>query len=182
MRNADAKLTSQALLISAMFCAALLSLCAMLQFGCSPSAKNEPQIATGKVLSAAEIRAHVPAWCGDETYAVLNEAWVQWHYAKFRSDLSAGAFGIVSWDAKFDCNRFAAKLAADAHVAFFQRTFHSFLPAKAPAIGFVWYYTGAGSGHAEVIVWTEKGVRLLEPQTGNIRALPALNLYQPAQL
>ncbi len=148
-----------------------VSLLFVLEFiGCSRQS-SEPPMLTGAVITSAQASGEIGAWCGDESYAVVSTEWLRWHYTQFRSGLSAGAYGITQWDAKYDCNRFAAKFAADAQVCFFARSFHSRLPAKAAAVGEYWYRQSVTVSHAVVIARTESGWVLLEPQSGRITPL-----------
>ena len=147
----------------------------VLMVGCSPREAGEPQMATGKVLPASQVIGDLQGtsvagyalfpMLGDESYAVVREEWVDWFYAKFRAELGKGQYGIVKWDQRFDCNRFAAKFAADMHVYYFQRSFHSFNGAKAPAVGDYWHPVSPTVAHAEVVVCVERGWIVLEPQT-----------------
>lgn len=145
--------------------------------GCAKQS-GEPDIFTGKVITAAEVRTALPAaTLGSRAYAEVNPAWLEWYYTKFRDDLSAGAYGIVKWDGSFKCTAFAGKFVNDAQMRFFAQSFHSSIAAQSVGLGEFWYQpTGAVDGHALVVALTPQGRRFFEPQTGKWVTLSATEI------
>ena len=141
---------------------ALLGACALAfgLWGCAPQGK-EP-MSTGRVIAASDL----PGWKGDTHYGEVNSAWLREFYGRWKADLFKK--GVVKWDKRFDCNRFASHFAADAQIAYFVENFHSYTKGQAAAIGEVWYLVGGQSGraHAIVLAYTERGPIYIEPQTG----------------
>lgn len=120
---------------------------------------------TGRVYSKAEVRRQVPlVILGDDAYAEVNSAWLRTWYASFRAELFR--MGVVKWDQRFDCNRFAEIYTGLAQVNFFRESFHSATPAKALAVGQFWYVREKGGAHAIVQALTERGPVFIDPQTG----------------
>ncbi len=102
---------------------------------------------------------------GDRAYAEVNSAWLHEWYDTFRAELFR--LGIVKWDGRFDCNRFADVYAGMAQAWFFRETFHSNIQAQALALGPFWYQRADGSGgHAVIQALTERGRVFIDPQTG----------------
>ncbi|MCR6655395.1 MAG: hypothetical protein NVV63_06135 [Opitutus sp.] len=127
---------------------------------------GKPITTTGRVLSREAVRENVPGVImGDRAYAEVNSAWLREWYGTFRSELFR--LGIVKWDDRFDCNRFADVYAGMAQAWFFRETFHSNIQAQALALGPFWYQRADGSGgHAVIQVLTERGRVFIDPQTG----------------
>lgn len=130
-----------------------------------PVASTPPPI-TGKVLTEADLRTVIPgAIAAEKQYAEVNSAWLPVWYRIYRSKLSK--IGLVRWDERFDCNRFADCYTNLAQAHFAVKMFHSDTPAQALAIGPIWYRRSDGTGaHAIVQAWTERGRVFIEPQTG----------------
>ncbi len=149
---------------------ALLVAVAGLGSGCATSALTRTATAsapaTGKVMSGAQLRAVVPgAIIGEGNYAEVNSAWLPEWYRLFRSQLFK--IGIVRWDARFDCNRFADFYSNLAQAFFSLEMFHSETPAQALALGPIWYVRADGKGrHAVIQALTERGRLFIDPQTG----------------
>ena len=114
------------------------------------------------VVMAAET---LPGQKGDTHYAQVRHAWLADFYTRWRADLFRK--GVVKWDARFDCNRFAGHFVSAAQVEYFIANFHSWTAGQALALGEFWYLPdGAPARHAVVIAFTDKGVVFIEPQTG----------------
>lgn len=145
-----------------LFSLALLGACALAfgLWGCAPQGKE--RMSTGRVIAATNI----PGWAGDTHYGEVRSAWLADFYARWKSDLFKQ--GVVKWEKRFDCNRFAGHFAAAAQIEYYIENFHSFTPGRAAAVGEVWYLVGGqeGRGHAIVRAYTERGPVYLEPQTG----------------
>lgn len=142
-------------------------------FGRKPTTK----CFTGKLVSPATLfTSWPPVLLADASYAEVNSAWLASHYEAFRSDLFNK--GVVKWDARFDCNRFALLYRAFAQTTFFLATFHDTIQAQALAIGEVWYRPAWGGGgvHAINVAITDIGVMYIEPQTGNVLNLSPTEL------
>lgn len=168
----------------------LLGIClSLVLISCSPRERGEPvMFDEGTQISDSQVIQSMPkCFIGDKSYAPVKKEWVIWFYGKFRNDLSSGAYGIVKWDEKFDCNRFAGDFASSAQIMYFQRSFSSFSKSKAVAIGEVWYvpdyiFNGVKmvlninvdqkgnitrTGHAINFIFTDKeGLLFFEPQSG----------------
>jgi carbohydrate-selective porin OprB len=129
--------------------------------GCARKS-GEPVEFTGKVLSAAE----VSGLCGKTQYAEVNSAWLAWVYADFRAELSAGQYGVQTWDNRAECTFFATSFEVFAQKRYFAQAWHASIPAPGIAVGTVWYHPTATTGHAVNIVYTESGPRYFEQQTG----------------
>jgi hypothetical protein len=156
-------------IISQLLAAACLAAAAGFSAGCAthPARAAAPVApATGKVLTGAQVRAAVPgAIAGEDRYAEVNSAWLADWSQVFREKLFK--LGIVRWDDRFDCNRFADFYTNLAQAFFSLKMFHSETPAQALALGPVWYVRADGSGsHAVVQALTERGRVFIDPQTG----------------
>lgn len=123
-------------------------------------------ITTGRIYTLQEVRAQIPSmYFGDDTYAEVNSRWLQAWYGEYRAQLAR--VGIVNWDTRFDCNRFVEFYASLAQAYFYRLTFHDPNPARALALGPIWYVReGGGSRHALVQALTERGRIFIDPQTG----------------
>jgi hypothetical protein len=129
---------------------------------------------TGRVLTNVEMQLRTGTrYFGDEMYAEVNSVWLADFYDDFRRELHR--LGVVHWDERFDCNRFAEFFVALAQARFFDATFHSRTRARALAMGPYWYVREDGEGpHAVVQVVTERGRFFIDPQTGReIQLTPA---------
>ena len=123
-------------------------------------------VVTGQVLTEREIVAALPrARTGDVQYAQVNSAWLHKFYSKFRSDLAR--LGVVKWDERYDCRRFAGMYTEIAQSEFFLQNFHSSSPAHTLALGPIWYLRDDGrGGHAVIVAFTERGRVYIDPQNG----------------
>lgn len=120
---------------------------------------------TGRVYSKADMRRQLTlVMLGDEAYAEVNSAWLRAWYPAFRQELFR--MGVVKWEERFDCNRFAEIYTGLAQVNFFRQTFHRRTGAKALALGQFWYVRDKGGPHAIVQALTERGPVFIDPQTG----------------
>src|SRR5262245_11679639 len=100
--------------------------CASTPLRSSNSAEAAVPGTTGRVLSIAEMRQHVPgsvAYFGDETYAEVNSEWLRAWQDDFRAELFR--MDIPHWEARFDCNRFATLYTGLAQAEYFRKSFHS---------------------------------------------------------
>ncbi len=151
--------------------AGLLGMMVGLGSGCASAnglahQRGEPAPTTGKVLTGPELRAVAPgAILGDNFYAEVNSAWLTEWYRLFRAQLFK--MGIVHWNARFDCNRFADFYSNLAQAFFSMEMYHSRTPAQALALGPFWYVRDDGKGsHAVIQALTERGRVFIDPQTG----------------
>jgi hypothetical protein len=121
---------------------------------------------TGKVLDRMQVIRNVPlARMGTMTYAEVNSEWLTKFYQDYRSELNR--LGIVKWNERFDCRRFAGLYAELAQSKFFVESFQSENAAQSLAVGQVWYNLENGKGaHAIIVALTERGRIFIEPQTG----------------
>lgn len=102
---------------------------------------------------------------GENAYAEVNSAWLPEWYRLFRAKLFQ--LGIVKWDERFDCNRFADFYSNLAQAFFSLEMFHSSTNAQALALGPIWYERADGRGrHAVIQALTERGRVFIDPQTG----------------
>jgi hypothetical protein len=134
---------------------------------CAPQPAE--QMSTGTTIPAANL----PGWKGDAVYGQVSSAWLKDFHARWKADLFSK--GVVRWDGRFDCNRFAAHFAAAAQIEYYTQNFHSWTAGQAAAVGEVWYLIGGqkGRGHSIVLAYTERGPTYFEPQTGKEVALSA---------
>jgi hypothetical protein len=123
-------------------------------------------LTTGRVFTRADMQRQTSTnYFGDEAYAEVNSAWLPKFNQEFRRELHR--LGIVRWNDRFDCNRFAELFIALAQARFYRESFHSDTPARALAMGPYWYVREDGRGtHAVVQVLTERGRIFVDPQTG----------------
>ena len=121
---------------------------------------------TGRVLTRADVRQQTATlYFGDETYAEVNSRWLERFYPEFRAELFR--LGVVRWDARFDCNRFAEFYTSFAQARFYREMFQSRIAAQALAMSPFWYVRADGKGaHAIVQALTERGRMFIDPQTG----------------
>jgi hypothetical protein len=114
-------------------------------------------LTTGRVFTRADMQRQTSTnYFGDEAYAEVNSAWLPKFNQEFRRELHR--LGIVRWNDRFDCNRFAELFIALAQARFYRESFHSDTPARALAMGPYWYVREDGRGtHAVVQVLTERG-------------------------
>jgi len=120
---------------------------------------------TGRTLDRAAIVSNLPvANLGDVSYAEVNSEWLKNFYQTYRSELSR--MGVVKWDSRYDCRRFAGLFTELAQNHFFQKEFHNDIKAHTLALGPIWYRPEQGGGHAIIFALTEKGPVYLDPQSG----------------
>lgn len=157
---------------------ALVVLSAALFLASCAKKSGEPTMFTGKTHTQQELRAELGfvGNYGKLSYAQVSEAWLQWAYADFRAELSAGQFGVVKWDDRSQCTLFATAFEVFCQKRYFAQAFHSSIPAPGVAVGTIWFQPAPGQGHAVNVVRTERGVRYLEPQTGRFLELTATQL------
>jgi hypothetical protein len=117
---------------------------------------------------------NVGAWAftPDKSYALVNRKWIKSFYNEWREDLFKK--GVIRWDDKFDCNKFAASFCAAAQIAYFNSSYGDSSKPQALAIGEIWYYPAYNQRpHAIVCAIADDGVIFLEPQTGEeLKLLP----------
>lgn len=153
-----------ALLVTGLICALLVLILA----GCGKTPERE--LGTPQTVSNAQLRAALSGLPApilpDVGYAVVNSAALSGYYADYRAELFRQ--GVVKWEGKFDCNKFASAYAAGAQMRFYRERFHSWAPGQAAAIGEAWYVPGwaRGQAHAVNLALTERGLVWIEPQTG----------------
>lgn len=138
--------------------AGLLLLAALAFSGCG---RREAQLTTGRVLPASSMSAGI---VGDAAYAEVRQEALPALYADFRGTLSR--LGLVKWDPRFDCNRFASLYVAVAQTRYAVAAWHSPTDAQALALAEVWYRRQDGTAHAIVQARTPAGDTYIEPQTG----------------
>ncbi len=132
----------------------------LLLAGCTPRS-NEP-MSTGIVLPASALQGLK----GDTHYGEIRAEWLREFYPKWKAELFKK--GVVRWDARYDCNRFAGHLVSEVQIVYFVENFHSYTKGQAAAIGEVWYLKNgrADGAHAIVTAYTDRGQIYFEPQTG----------------
>jgi hypothetical protein len=121
---------------------------------------------TGRVIFADDLQRMLPGLVvGNRLYAEVDSGWLRQWYARYRAELHH--LGIVRWDMRFDCNRFAAFYSGMAQAFFYSDAFHSRTPAQALALGPFWYRRDDdGGGHAIIQAVTERGRIFIDPQSG----------------
>lgn len=134
-----------------------------------PFTRKAPQITTGRVIDPAELRALGATAQGDSAYSEVNSAWLKSYYDQFRSALHRE--GVTKWDARFDCDDFAAFYIALAKIKFFAATFHAATRSQTLALAECYYMHSPVTAHAIVFAVTERGPLYIEPQTGQEVAL-----------
>jgi hypothetical protein len=147
----------------------LFSTCAWVAaafFAVSGCSRQEAQLTTGKVIAAAQL----PGLKGDTAYAEVNPACLASLYEDFRAELSSR--GLVKWDARYDCNKFAAHYISKAQTRYAVAAWQSSTPAQSLALAEVWYRRGDGTAHAIVQARTPAGDTYIEPQNGSV--LPSI--------
>lgn len=121
---------------------------------------------TGRTVAIATLHRELPsASIGGKEYAEVSSVWLRQFYDKYRSELAG--LGIVKWDERFDCRRFAGMFTELAQTEFFLKAFHERVAANTLALGQVWYRPDNSlTGHAIVVAFTERGRVFLDPQNG----------------
>ena len=137
--------------------------CLVIIGGCG---RQEKALSTGKVMTSTEVRATLPGYVGDTAYAVVRSTALPSLYDNFQTGLSRE--GLIKWDARFDCNHFAALYVALAQARYAVAAWQSSTPAQSLALAEVWYHRDDGKGHAIVAAITEHGLQFIEPQTGAV--------------
>lgn len=145
----------------------MLVACSLMLASCL---RNEKSLTGGAVVAGADL----PGWRGDAAYAVVSSSAIPGLYQSFRDVLNAQ--GLVKWDSRFDCNRFAGLFIGVAQARYAAAAWHSETKAEALALAEVWYYPDAGGYHAIVQARTERGDVFIEPQTGKELNLTAREL------
>ncbi len=150
--------------------AVLLAGAALLHLaGCGK--KEASPLSSGQVVANPAVA--LPGFVGDGPYAVVKADALPAYYDEFRAQLFKE--GVTKWDARFDCNHFAAYYIAKAQTGYYLANFHSSTPAQTLALAEVWYRPGGGSkGHAIVAAQTDRGLLFIEPQTGGNLTLSAV--------
>lgn len=144
-------------LIASLLFLALVCAWAFFVNACS---KHEAQLSTGRVIAAADL----PGLKGDAAYAEVNPDCLPSLYEDFRAELSAR--GLVRWDARYDCNKFASHYISRAQTRYSIAAWHSSTPAQSLALAEVWFERPDGTRHAIVQARTPAGDIYIEPQTG----------------
>jgi hypothetical protein len=141
---------------------ALATCTALLAFaGCTK--KEASPLASGHLVQNPS--SVLTGFVGDGPYAVVKADALPSYYADFRAELFKA--GITKWDARFDCNHFAAYYIAKAQMQYYLSNFHSSTAAQTLALAEFWYRPGGGAqGHAIVAAITDQGLLFIEPQTG----------------
>ncbi len=141
-------------------------LAAGLAFTLAGCGRREAELSTGQTMTRKELPALPGSVWGDTGYAVVRRGALSSIYGNFRSVLSHR--GIVKWDGRFDCNRFATLYIAVAHTDFAVAAWHSSTGAQSLALAEIWYLQGGDRdrAHAIVAAMTEDGLIFIEPQTG----------------
>lgn len=147
--------------------AAILVVAAVLALGFSGCSKRESELSTGRTIPSAQLPI---GFAGDAVYAEVRAESLPGIYEEFRSTLSR--LGLVKWDSRFDCNRFATLYIGVAQALYGAAAWHSETPAQALALAEVWYRPdGSKTGHAIVEAVTDRGILHIEPQTGKLLVL-----------
>ena len=128
-----------------------------------PFTRRTPPITTGRVLDPAELRAAGATVQGDSAYSEVNSAWLK-AYDQFRAAIFRE--GVTKWDARFDCDDFAAFYISLAKIKFFSATFHASTRAQTLALAECYYMHSPITAHAVVFALTDRGPLYIEPQTG----------------
>lgn len=125
--------------------------------------KQERALSTGEVVANAQLPS---GFKGDAAYAVVRSDALPLLYENFRSVLSSQ--GLVKWDARYDCNHFAALYVALSQTQYAVAAWHSETKAQTLALAEVWFLRGGSGnkGHAIVQARTELGDIYIEPQSG----------------
>lgn len=137
--------------------AALLMAATFLFTACG---KRELAVTTGTVVQPAQL----VGFKGDAAYSVVRSDALPVIYQDFRDELSR--LGLVRWDVRFDCNKFATLYISVAQVKFAVLAWQSDTPAQSLALAEVWYVQSTGGRHAIVEALTERGEVFIDPQNG----------------
>lgn len=130
-----------------------------------------PKLYTGRILSAAEVRAQLGsmgmlAAMGKQRYAEVNSAAVIGLAQATRDALFAA--GITKWRKTATCTVYAARFATLGQEKFFAASFQDAISAElvALAAGEVWFVPDSdlANGHAIGLCVTEKGLLTIDPQ------------------
>lgn len=145
-------------------CVALVVFCAILLVlsGCG---RTERALTSGAVVPAAQLP--LGGFRSDTAYAVVRVDALPLLNDTFRSVLF-DVSRLSKWDARYDCNHFAALYIAVAQAKFAAAAWHSNTPAQTLALAEVWYRPDRSTtGHAIVAAVTDRGLVYIEPQTGH---------------
>jgi len=139
---------------------------------------GEPAIYTGRIYSAEQVRELCGwAFLGKATYAEVNRDWLPWYYAQFRSEIAAGAYGVVKWQPDAACTFFASRFASGSQLRFFAQNWNTGLATHGIAVGKRWYtQVGGKTAHALIQAITQNGLEFFEPQTGQFVTLAGTEL------
>lgn len=110
----------------------------------------------------------------DKSYKSPNTKWLQsTFYKRFHADLFDK--GIIKWDAKFDCDKYAKYFTSLLQIDYFVENFYSREDSESLAVGEIYYNIKGekGNGHAINIVYSNGGFLFFEPQTGKYVELSA---------
>jgi hypothetical protein len=122
-------------------------------------------VQTSELISIAGIGVY-----GDTKYAVVKASSIPEMYQLFQKEIFDK--GVVKWDDRFDCNHFASYFVSLAQVKYYLDNWNSSTPAQTLAMGVIWYrLDGRVTYHAVVVVYTDAGLKYLEPQTGKLVTL-----------
>ena len=103
----------------------------------------------------------------NKTYAIVDTSALYYIYSDFWKIMHDY---INGWEPKFNCIHITSLYVEAAQLKFASKNFSYTSKAEALAIGEVWYHPdkfNEGMDHAIVIVYTNKGLLFIEPQTGN---------------
>lgn len=153
-----------------MTCRRFLPILVLLLLGACSRPNPEPITPPGAPVTVANadfaqaLALPVSPFLPDLGYAPVNSKWLAGYYDEFRADLHRR--GVVKWEGRFDCNKFATAYASGAQMRYFRDSFHSWAPTQALAVGEIWFRPTPTTAHAVNIVLTERGPLVIEPQTG----------------
>lgn len=139
----------------------------VIMFFASCAPKNEKSMSNGQVISSSQLLGKVGGgYVGDQHYAIVDSKCLGMLYDEFRAEIFKK--GVVKWDERFDCNHFASYYVSLAQTKFYLANWGSATKANTLAIGTYWYVVGGkgSSTHAIVVIYTERGLIFIEPQTG----------------
>lgn len=142
--------------------ASLVSLACLFLWLATGCGRQEAPLTTGRVIPAGALPQ--PTAIGDAAYAELRADALPLLYENFRALLSRQ--GLVRWDDRFDCNKFAALYVSLAQVDYAVEAWHSRSAARSLALAPIWYTRDTGGRHAIVQAITEQGAVFIDPQNG----------------
>lgn len=151
--------------------------------GCSPSApdKIEGKLSVAALNLAASARLKFGTACyvllSDSNYRTVDTSWLgSSFYTQFKNELFTK--GIVKWDAKFDCDKFAQYFTSLLQVTYFIQNFQSWSVSESLAVGELYYKIGgdATKGHAINLVYINGDFQFFEPQIGQFVTLTPVEI------